>query len=861
MNATQNESYTMEERYNFLEAEQRLQKKWEENKAFAVENSTREKYFVLEMFPYPSGRIHMGHVRNYTMGDVVARYKRLKGFDVLHPMGWDSFGLPAENAAIENNVHPKTWTRQNIINMREQLKKLGLAIDWSREISTCEPEYYKHEQKMFLEFLKNGLAYRKEAVVNWDPVDNTVLANEQVVDGKGWRTGATVEKRKLSQWFLSITDFADDLLEGLKGLERWPDKVRTMQENWINKSTGSNVVFKTTDGIEKISVFTTRPDTLFGASFIGISAGHPLAEKLAKTDEACADFIAECNTMGTSESDIEQAEKKGYDTGLKVVHPFDNSIELPVFVANFVLMDYGTGAVFACPAHDQRDLDFARKYNLPVRAVVLPKDTDADTYQIENEAYVGEGIIFNSDFLNGLDVETAKNVAITKLEELDSGTVQTTYRLRDWGISRQRYWGCPIPVVHCEDCGVVPVKEQELPVQLPEDVTFEKAGNPLDNHPTWKHTQCPSCSKDAVRETDTFDTFFESSWYYARFVDALNEEQAFDKDLVNKWMPVDQYIGGIEHAVLHLLYARFFTRALKKCGYHDISEPFKGLFTQGMVCHETYQDLSGAWVNTADVEKTDTSIIHNKTGEPITVGRSIKMSKSKKNVVDPEDIIATYGADTARLFMISDSPPERDLEWTESGVEGCWRYTQKLWRMVADNLNALPSRDLIQPELSDEAKKLLIETHKTIKGVSGDIDSLGFNRAVAKLRSLTNAINEGKLVGSDLWVVRFALESLILMLSPIVPHLAEELWLHLTGRDITTESYPSFDESLLEEDMLRIGVQVNGKLRGQIAVAVDASPETMTELALALEKVQAILEGAKPKKIIAIPGRIVNIVA
>ena len=852
----------MEERYNFLNAEFRLQKKWEDTNAFAVENSDKPKYYVLEMFPYPSGRIHMGHVRNYTMGDVVARYKRLKGFDVMHPMGWDSFGLPAENAAIENNVHPAKWTRDNIASMRGQLKKLGLSIDWTREISTCEPEYYKHEQKMFLDFLANGLAYRREAVVNWDPVDNTVLANEQVVGGKGWRTGATVERRRLSQWFLKITDFADDLLESLQALDRWPDKVRTMQENWINKSTGATVKFTTMDKAEEISVFTTRPDTLFGASFIGLSAGHFLAEKLALKDTACADFIAECNAMVTSEADMEQAEKKGYDTGLRVTHPFDSNISLPVYVANFVLMEYGTGAVFACPAHDQRDLDFARKYDLPVQTVVLPKGEDATTFSVENEAYTGTGTLFNSDFLTGLDVETAKAKAIEILEKNKSGKAETTYRLRDWGVSRQRYWGCPIPVVHCDDCGTVPVKDADLPVKLPDDVSFDKPGNPLDHHPTWKHTSCPTCDKDAVRETDTFDTFFESSWYYTRFIDALNEDKAFDKDMVNKWLPVDQYIGGIEHAVLHLLYARFFNRALAKCGYHNNEEPFKGLFTQGMVCHETYQDKDGAWVNTADIEKNEKGTVHKDTGEAVVVGRSIKMSKSKKNVVDPEDIIATYGADTARLFMISDSPPERDLEWTESGVEGCWRYTQRVWRLVAESLPSLPAQGTTQPNtLSDKALKLITETHRTIRGVSDDIEDLGFNRAVAKLRSLTNAIHDAKLEGDDTWAVRFALESLTLMLSPITPHLSEEIWTQLVGGDICSVRYPTHNEELLGVDTVSVGVQVNGKLRGQIGVSPTATADEMTALALALDKVQSILNGNEPKKIIAIAGKIVNIVA
>ncbi|MGB1361256.1 MAG: leucine--tRNA ligase [Alphaproteobacteria bacterium] len=849
----------MSSRYNFLEIEQKYQKQWEDSNSFAIRNDDSPKYYVLEMFPYPSGRIHMGHVRNYTMGDVVARYKRLKGFDVLHPMGWDSFGLPAENAAIENNVHPQKWTRQNIETMKTQLKKLGLSVDWGSELSTCEADYYKFEQKMFLDFLKNDLAYRKEAVVNWDPVDNTVLANEQVVDGKGWRTGATVEKRKLSQWFLRITDFAEDLLQGIKELDQWPEKVRIMQENWINKSIGANVTF-TTNTNQEITVFTTRPDTLFGASFIGISAGHPLAEQIAKDDSKAGEFIAECNAMGTSEAELEKAEKKGYDTGLTVSHPFDSSIQLPVYIANFVLMEYGTGAVFACPAHDQRDLDFANKYNLPVKAVVLPKDEDETSFSVEAEAYTGDGKIINSEFLNGMGVDEAKKTAINKLQELGCGSAETTYRLRDWGVSRQRYWGCPIPVVHCNSCGVVPVNESDLPVELPSDISFDKPGNPLEHHATWKDTTCPSCNADARRETDTFDTFFESSWYYSRFIDANNETVAFDKDKVNKWLPVDQYIGGIEHAVLHLLYARFFNRALEKCGYHDIKEPFKGLFTQGMVCHETYQDKDGSWVNTNDVVKDGDKATHKDTGEKIKVGRSIKMSKSKKNVIDPEDIIATYGADTARLFMISDSPPERDLEWTESGVEGCWRYISKVWRLVDNNIDKIKNADS-SAEASKQAQDLEIKVHKTIKAVDDAINELGFNRAIAYIRTLTNDIEQAKLSDTDNGVLKFAIEKLIIMLSPITPHICEELWT-VMGNDnsILDTSYPEYDEAKLVDDTVSIGVQVNGKLRGTIDIAKDADKDSMIALAMEQEGVIRAIDGNEPKKIIAVPGKIVNIV-
>ena len=591
-------------RYNFRETEQKWQQKWSEAKTFQVfENTDLPKYYVLEMFPYPSGRIHMGHVRNYTLGDLLARYKKACGFNVMHPMGWDAFGLPAENAAFERNIHPAKWTDQNISTMREQLKAMGLSYDWDRELSTCDPEYYKHEQKMFLDFVKNNLAYRKESWVNWDPVENTVLANEQVIDGKGWRSGAPVEKRLLSQWFLKITEYSDDLLKSIETLERWPDKVKLMQHNWIGRSEGATIFFNINGHDDRLEVFTTRPDTIFGASFCAIAANHPIASSLGEADSKLQDFISECNKLSTSEADIETAEKRGYDTGLKVAHPFLDGCELPIYVANFVLMDYGTGAIFGCPAHDQRDLDFALNYNLPVLPVVLPKNKNADEFQINKVAYTGPGCIINSGFLDGLEIEKAKKTVIDALEAKGAGNKKTTYRLRDWGVSRQRYWGCPIPIIHCEDCGIVPVPDEDLPVLLPENVDFEKAGNPLENHPSWKFTKCPSCGSDALRETDTFDTFFESSWYFNRFCDAKGET-AFDQKSAQYWLPVDQYIGGVEHAVLHLLYSRFFTRALRKCGYLNIDEPFDGLMTQGMVCHETYKDSTG-WLFPNQVTKNE----------------------------------------------------------------------------------------------------------------------------------------------------------------------------------------------------------------------------------------------------------------
>lgn len=850
--------------YNFADVEAKWQDIWAEDKSFEVEvDRNKPKYYVLEMFPYPSGRIHMGHVRNYTLGDVIARYKNAKGFNVLHPMGWDAFGLPAENAAIDNNVHPAKWTRENVKAMRSQLSKLGLSLDWSREIATCEPNYYKHEQKMFLDFLKADLAYRKESWVNWDPVENTVLANEQVIDGKGWRSGAPVEKRRLSQWFLKITDYADELLQGIETLERWPDKVRIMQRNWINRSEGARVFFEIVGRDDRLEVFTTRPDTLFGASFCAVSANHPLAEELSKDNADLQDFIAECNRLGTSEEAIEKAEKLGYDTGLKVKHPFIDGHELPVYVANFVLMEYGTGAVFACPGHDQRDLDFARKYDLPVIPVVLPKDADADSFVIEDEAYTGEGSIFNSDFLNGLGVDEAKSAAIAKLKELGAGEGTITYRLRDWGVSRQRYWGCPIPIIHCESCGDVPVPDDQLPVELPEDVSFDKPGNPLDHHPTWKHVDCPKCGKAAQRETDTFDTFFESSWYFARFCDANNADAAFDRDKADYWLPVDQYIGGIEHAVLHLLYSRFFTRALKKCGYLSAEEPFAGLFTQGMICHETYQDENGKWLFPADVVKDGDKATHTDTGAPVMVGRSIKMSKSKKNVVDPEDIVQTYGADTARLFMLSDSPPDRDLEWTEAGVEGAWRYVNRLWRMITEPNGPVAPAGAEKPELSKDEDAILRLVHKTIDGISQDLEKFHFNRAVARIREFTNALGDvkGESEGSA-WIRRIGFETLVQILAPMVPHLAEELWHQLDHETkLTDQPWPEADKSLIVDDMVTIGVQVNGKLRATIELPRDIDKQEAEKVALAEENVIRALDGKEPRKVIVVPNRIVNVVA
>ena len=853
-------------RYNVKQNEQKWQSAWDTNNCFDVsEDSDLPKYYVLEMFPYPSGRIHMGHVRNYTLGDVVARYKKASGFNVLHPMGWDAFGLPAENAAIANNTHPAKWTRENIATMRAQLKTMGLAYDWSREITTCEPEYYQHEQKMFLDFLEHDLVYRKESWVNWDPVENTVLANEQVIDGRGWRSGELVEKRKLSQWFLKITEFADDLLDELGNLERWPDRVRLMQENWIGKSEGAHISFAMAGREDKLEVYTTRPDTLFGASFCAIAANHPLALELAESSPELKAFIEECNRMGTSEVAIETAEKLGFDTGLKAVQPLEGESDLPIYVANFVLMDYGTGAIFGCPGHDQRDLDFARKYDLPVVPVVAPKDVDASSFEIGTEAYTDEGVLINSGFLDGMEINAAKSAMIEFLEGKHCGTGATNYRLRDWGVSRQRYWGCPIPIIHCETCGIIPVPASELPVILPEDVDLSVAGNPLDRHATWKHVDCPTCAKPATRETDTFDTFFESSWYYARFASPHHTESGFDKAAADYWLPVDQYIGGVEHAVLHLLYSRFFTRALKQCGYLEVKEPFAGLMTQGMVCHQTFKDAHGKWLLPTDVEKRGGDLVHVETGEPVTAGRTVKMSKSMRNVVDPENIIGTYGADTARLFMLSDSPPDRDLDWTDSGIEGAWRYINKLWRGVFTPPHAIASLGSTMPELGDTAEEMHRLCHKTIAGVSHDLDRFHFNKAVARIREMTNALEaldgDGGDNGDHAWVRRFGWETLCKLSGPMIPHLAEELW-HGLGHDtlLVNQPWPVAESAFLVEDTVEVAIQVNGKLRGTVNLPKDCDQAVAEEAAFEIEGLKNAIAGKQVRKVIFVVNRIINVV-
>ncbi|HVY13313.1 MAG TPA: leucine--tRNA ligase [Alphaproteobacteria bacterium] len=845
--------------YDPQTTETKWQKLWDEKQSFAAaEDSKKPKYYVLSMFPYPSGRIHMGHVRNYTLGDVVARLKRAQGFGVLHPMGWDAFGLPAENAARERGVHPAAWTYDNIKTMRGELKRMGLSIDWSRELATCDASYYKHQQKLFLDFYKLGLAYRGEAQVNWDPVDGTVLANEQVIEGRGWRSGALVEKRKLSQWFFKITAYAEDLLQGLKTLDRWPEKVRLMQENWIGKSEGAKVIWKLEDGTP-IEIFTTRPDTLFGASFLALSPQHPLAVEWAKSDAKLDAFLKECAQGGTSVVALEQGEKKGCPTGRKVQHPFDAKKTVPVYVANFVLMEYGTGAIFGCPAHDQRDFEFATKYNLGIIPVVKPASG-----KDEPLPYDGPGTAFNSEFLNGLAVDDAKRAAIKKLEEIKAGVGTVQYRLRDWLVSRQRYWGCPIPIIHCADCGMQPVPEKDLPVTLPEDADFSKPGNPLENHPSWKNVNCPKCNEPAQRETDTCDTFVDSSWYFARFCSPQNESEPVTKSAVKHWLPVDQYVGGVEHAILHLLYARFFTRAMKKAGYVSVDEPFQGLFTQGMVCHESYKDEAGKWLYPEEVKKNaDGTASHVKTGAPVTVGRSETMSKSKKNVVDPGRIIEKYGADCARLFMLSDSPPERDLEWTESGVEGAFRFIKKLWKLTEDCEG--PEARGPRPEAgnSDKEQELRRAIHKTIAAVTGDLERFAFNVAVARLRELTNALSDAASgLGPRASVLKEGLEITARLIQPMLPHLAHEMWEKLGHKTLLAdEPWPKADAKLAEDSSVTIAVQVNGKLRATITLPRGASKEQAEQAALSEESVQRALSGGTPRKIIVVPDKIVNVVA
>ena len=870
------------ERYNARESEPHWQCQWDQQAIFTSKNDdSRPKYYVLEMFPYPSGRIHIGHVRNYTLGDVLARFMRAKGFNVLHPMGWDAFGLPAENAAIERKVAPKAWTYDNIASMKKQLRSIGLSLDWSREFATCDPSYYKHQQKMFLDFLRAGLAEREKRKINWDPVDMTVLANEQVIDGRGWRSGAVVEQREMNQWVFKITKYSQELLDALDTLDRWPDKVRLMQRNWIGRSEGLLVRFAldpatSPAGESELKIFTTRPDTLFGAKFMAIAADHPLAQAAAAKNPDLAAFIAEVKRIGTAQEIIDTAEKQGFDTGIRAIHPFDDTWQLPVYVANFVLMEYGTGAIFGCPAHDQRDLDFVNKYGLGNIPVVCPDGQDPKTFVITDTAYDGDGRMINSGFLDGMTIDKAKEDVAKRLEGTARGNRpvaerQVNFRLRDWGISRQRYWGCPIPVIHCPSCDVVPVPDKDLPVVLPEDVSFDRPGNALDHHPTWKHVMCPQCGGKAVRETDTMDTFVDSSWYFARFTDPWNENAPTTPAVVNRMLPIDQYIGGVEHAILHLLYSRFFTRAMKATGHVGMDEPFAGMFTQGMVVHETYQKADGSYVTPAEV-RIETGgngkrAVLLTTGEDVSIGAIEKMSKSKKNTVDPDDIIATYGADVARWFMLSDSPPDRDVIWSDERVQGASRFVQRLWRLVNESAEIAKAAPAARPAVFEaDALALRKASHGALDKVSAGIEKLHFNVCLAHIREFANALAE--ILGRegtpspDLgWAIREASVILVQLFSPMMPHLAEACWQVLGQKGLVSEAnWPQIERDLLVEDMVTLVVQVNGKKRGEVTVASEAQNPEIEAAVLALDTVKQALDGKAVRKVIIVPKRIVNVV-
>ena len=842
--------------YNHKEIEGKWQKIWEKEGFFKfTPKKDQKKYYVLEMFPFPSGKIHVGHLRNYTIGDVIARFKKMQNFNVLHPIGFDSFGLPAENAAIENGSHPKDWTYGNIATMEEELKKLGFSYDWDRKIATCDVDYYKFEQKIFIDFYKNGLIYQKESIVNWDPIDQTVLANEQVIDGKGWRSGAEVEKKKLKQWFLKISDFSEELLEELKNLDGWDKRVLIMQEKWIGKSSGASINFNINNG-QKLEVYTTRPETIFGASFVAIAANHPLALKIAKEDQNAQKFIEECNQNSANEADIDKNEKKGYKTTLFADHPFIEGKKLPIYIANFILMDYGTGAIFACPAHDQRDFDFAKKYNLEIKQVVGEE-------QELQEAYLEGDKMINSDFLNGLKIADAKEKIINLLEEKQIGTRKINYRLKDWGVSRQRYWGCPIPMIYDKDGNVHPVDEADLPVTLPEDPDFSKNGNPLDHHQKWKKVTING--EEFIRETDTLDTFFESSWYFLRFASQPNDK-AFNFDEVNEILPVDNYIGGIEHAVLHLLYARFFTKALKKCGYLNFSEPFERLLTQGMVCHKTFKDQKGKWIMPKDVIFKDGKAFHRDTEEEIIVGRSEKMSKSKKNVIDPMQIIENFGADTARFFMMSDSPAEKDIEWSDNALNGCYKFLKKIYNLGdglsnIEDINFATEDDL--RHLSEKQISLIKTTHKAIFEIRNEYEKNGFNVIIAKIREFANNLEKFQIKDEDDQKVKFfAFKNLILLIYPICSHLSEELWQKL-GFEIALSdkiSFPNFNKDFIAEDKIKIAIQIKGKLKKVIEITDILPKDELEKIVLSDELIAKNIAGKTIKKMIFVPNKLVNIV-
>ena len=854
----------MIEKFNFKVIEKKWQDKWFELNSFvAKKDLTKEKFYILEMFPYPSGKIHMGHVRNYTLGDVIARYKRGKGFNVLHPMGWDAFGMPAENAAMENNVHPADWTYENIDTMRSQLKLMGLSIDWSREFATCDQDYYHHQQKLFKKLYENNIIYKKKSYVNWDPVDNTVLANEQVIDGKGWRSGADVEQKELSQWFFKIKDYAEELLSDLDTLNHWPEKVKLMQKNWIGKSEGCHLSFDIFDSKknkinQQLNIFTTRPDTIFGASFCAISPMHPLAKKIAETNESIKDFINTQSSSAVNEESIARTEKEGIKTDLVVQHPFKNDIFLPIYIANFILMDYGTGAIYGVPAHDQRDFEFAKKYNLNILQVIKNKKISEDL----DEAYTGEGELINSDFLNGMSVEEAKKCVIAKLEELELGKKEINYRLRDWGISRQRYWGCPIPIMYREDGEVIPVPDHELPVILPVDIDFTKPGNPLERHPTWKFTTCSETGLKAVRETDTLDTFVDSSWYFMKYCSDDIKSSNFNDEDLNYWMSVDQYVGGVEHAILHLLYSRFFSKALKSSGIGKINEPFKGLFTQGMVCHETFKTKKGEWVLPSNVKEKDHRFFHYETNEEIIRGPSESMSKSKKNVIDPEAIISMYGADTARWFMLSDSPPGRDINWSESGVRGSWKFINKVWTIINKNKNLFSTEIETSENNSQKYNDIKKITHKILKDVTISIETFQMNVAVAKIYELTNFISTFEPDNNnDKYALRESLVILIRILEPMIPHIAEECWSIIGGKKLLSDqSWPIYNEKYIQDDMVQIVIQVNGKKRAILEIENDSEQDKVINKLKNIENIQILKDLNDVKKIIFVKNKILNIV-
>jgi len=846
------------EKFNPSVVDKKWQEYWDKNKVFqASKSKDKPKYYCLEMFPYPSGKIHMGHVRNYTLGDVIANYKRLKGFNVLHPMGWDSFGMPAENAAMQKKLHPKDWTLNNIETMKSQLKLLGFSIDWDREISTCNDDYYKHQQKFFLDLLKKGLVYKKESLVNWDPVDNTVLANEQVIDGKGWRSGAQVIQKKLSQWFFKITAFADDLDASLNTLNEWPEKVKIMQKNWIGKSVGCELNFEIKNDNKKITVFTTRPDTIFGASFIALAVDHPLSKKY-ENDEKYLDFKEACYKTGNTDEAIAKTEKLGFKTDFEVLHPFIKGKTLPVFFSNFVLMEYGTGAIFGCPAHDQRDLDFANKYKLEVTPVILPKDQKASDFKIENEAYTGDGKIINSDFLNNFSVEEGKAKVIKEIEKNKFGTAKTTFRLRDWGISRQRYWGCPIPVMYDEKGEALPVPENELPVKLPEDINFDKPGNPLDRHPNWKKVKCSKTGKELIRETDTLDTFVDSSWYFLRFCSSDNSKEGFSIDDAKYWMPVDQYIGGVEHAILHLLYSRFFTRAITKDTSLEIKEPFKGLFTQGMVCHKTFKNEKGEWVFPEDVIEENGKFFDKNSKETIKVGPSESMSKSKKNVVDPQTVINLYGADAVRWFVLSDSPPERDIQWSDEGISGSYKFIQKIWT-ISEMIQNIEEKNKLNDEEINQCEKLI---NKLVKEITYNIENFHFNVAVAKfyefLNFLSKKLHENK---SEKILFKKMFKEFLVLIYPFTPHIASECWDKNYGnKEIHISAWPAYDEKLIKEDKINIVIQINGKKRALLDAEPDQSEEKIFNECLEVENVRNFISGKNIIKKIYVKNKLVNIV-